>query len=504
MPSVIGRIRSIMPYLGAAIVAAAAIAETSGAAVDEGEATEGTSITLVYSNTLGQSVFGPPASLPTARIADDIATTAVADCNLDHYVVRVSGDRDGDGSGVGPFSVNAALYQTCPGAGDATPIPDTECHADLPDNGVHSVTCQIPAYVHVPIPASLYLGVSFSRLNCGVVVGAPALVGFSDDTFDLPGFPCSGSLGGFPDYPHASFYAEIYVRDECPSAFPGYRASNGAGPDFTLGAEIRFADDIHLGVPECNMVAYEVGVNGWHFQFDLRTFLSDTDPENGGVIPGTEGAVLFELPVRNLRIDVDPPIPLPQDFWITFKTSDPVRVAGRPASLGFSENFYAWFNGSEWVTGPFPGQTYAAFDVTIWCEGVPAIGACCDMILTDEDGEAVCRELPEMNCGFPQLWREGKSCESVCEGGENDGQPCTRQADCPGYNCAGGPNDGNPCEPGDPNDCPQSYCKRAECPGPFPHPCGQSACCAYGEDGVFRCSDLTENECYEHPPVDRP
>ena len=36
--------------------------------------------------------------------------------------------------------------------------------------------------------------------------------------------------------------------------------------------------------------------------------------------------------------------------------------------------------------------------MSITCNGEPPIGACCDMYLTDENGEAVCRDVPQVNC----------------------------------------------------------------------------------------------------------
>ena len=60
---------------------------------------------LVYSNTLGRWATGTTAGW---LYGDDIATTAVAGCNLDRYVIKVTGDWRGDGSGVGPYSVDFA------------------------------------------------------------------------------------------------------------------------------------------------------------------------------------------------------------------------------------------------------------------------------------------------------------------------------------------------------------------------------------------------------------
>ncbi|MGB2986076.1 MAG: hypothetical protein WBE26_09350 [Phycisphaerae bacterium] len=490
---------------------------------------------LVYSNTLGQQVVGLSWSTYYNMMADDIATTAVDGCALDRYTTIVTGDRRGDGSGEGPYSVDIGLYETCPGAADypnvPIPIPNTDCHFEFDDNAVYAVTCSVPSHIDVPLPSNFYLGVQFSRGECGVVIGAPATLGFSADLYDYPGLPCYAWAGGYPDHPHASFHAEIYVRDECENAFVGYKNSNQAGTAYAPGYGVPFADDIHLGVSECNLIAYEVAVKGFGlFEFDLRTSLSNDDPENGGVIAGTRGTALsLDDHVKIERVEIDPPVSLPLELWITFKSTSSVAgpiITNREASLGSTEDLYRLFDGSRWVTEDFGDYIYAAFDVTIWCDGEPPVGACCDTVLTENrvciggsndghscvsdfhcpDGEcvgdAVCRQLAKMNCGSPepQFWREGKSCESVCEGGYHDGESCTRQADCPGYSCPGGPDEGLPCDPDDPDDCPQSFCKRAKCPGPFPHPCGQSACCTHDD----WCFNYTENECYAREPVDKP
>ena len=458
---------------------------------------------LVYSNTLGMWAFGPSGDLAGARIADDITTTAANWCNLDHYVIMVSGDRGGDGSGVGPFNVDVALYEACPGARGAI-IPGTAAHADLPDNGTYTLVVVIPPDVEIPIPSSLYLGLSFSRDECGVLVGAPPTMGFSADRFDFPGFPCAAGFGGFPRAPHASFYAEIYVEGDCPDAFVGYKNTNHAGSYYSAGVRERFADDVTLNVIDCNMVAYEIAHRGdGIIGVDLRSFLLNTDPRFGGVIPGTAmycwsegddvqicrkefykcngGERDGEACDPNKPVSQECPggsciiasIPLPQDLWVVYHTSSSYvgpLLTCKEASPGNTQDFYRVYTGGEWVRQEFPGQCWSGFELAIYCEGSPPVGACCDMILKDEAGDAVCRELPEMNCAFPELWEDGAVCESTCIDGVNEGEPCTRQADCP----------------------------EGTCPGPFDHPCGLSACCKPDDT----CENLAENECFAIEPVD--
>jgi hypothetical protein len=490
----------------------------------------------VYCNTLGWFVFGPGESDWGEPIADDIVTTGVAGCKLDQYRIRITGDRRQDGSGVGEYTVHYALYPTCPGANtDPVPIEGTDGEATIPAEqagDIVEVVHAIPQDESVRLPSQFYLSISFSRSEGGVVVGAPATRGFSDDRFDFPGYPCDAALGGFPAAPHASFYAEIYVRDDCVASFPGYRNSSHAQLSFNPGLHVRFADDITLGVPSCNLVAYEVAYkNDAILAVDLRTHLDAADPEQGGVIEGT-AAWLFphNLDVEIGRVEVDPPILLPPSFFVAIKSATaggPILTC-RNAAIGETTDLYYVYNArtGEWVQVVGTSQCWGGFDVTIYCEGSPPMGACCDMVLTDDRtciggpndgsaclsnrdcrvciggerdgqrcsapwdcpdgecpvyarcvGESVCRALPEMNCpssvgGLEGLWTEGARCGGVCAGGDNAGQPCTRQADCPGGSCEG---------------------------GPFAQPCGVAACCRPDD----ACENLTLNECVAVPPVER-
>ncbi|UCC32269.1 MAG: hypothetical protein JSU86_08290, partial [Phycisphaerales bacterium] len=222
---------------------------------------------LAYSNTLGKWVFGPGGDLADARIADDIVLASAGGCILDRYVIRVTGDRDRDGSGtaLGAYTVNFGLYEACPGAGAGDPIQGTADQVTVPAEeagDIYEIVLHPPLGGNVELPPNLYLGVRFSRDKCGVAMGAPPTLGFSADRFDFPGFPCAAGFGGFPDAPHASFYAEIYVEGDCPDAFVGYKNTNHAGSPYSAGVRARFADDVRLGVIDCNMVAYEIAHKG--------------------------------------------------------------------------------------------------------------------------------------------------------------------------------------------------------------------------------------------------
>lgn len=440
--------------------------------------------TSVYCNTLGNRLWQPPLNYPTQWVADDISIAGVPGCQLDRYVIMVSGSTWGIGEG--PYAVEAALYPFCPNAfgPDLTGniILGTECHASFDDNGIKVVTC--PVAPGVVLPPNVFLGIRFSRLNCAIVVGAPAMKGFSADTLDFPGYACKANLGGYvpsSQYEgygaHASFYAELYVRDNCSAAFPAYKSTNRAGLSYTPGGGIRFADDISLAAHACNMVAYEVAVKGNGVtQFDLRTRLDDSDPVNGGVIVGTHNFIVGALGAVIRRFDFDPPVPLPtSDLWISFVTASAVTgpvITDHPADLGGNIDAIWVHDETRWRARPLTDGRYAVTDVTIFCEGTPPTGACCDMVFTTN---------------------------LKCVGGPNDGGSCERSADCPDGTCIGD----SLCR----DDLPEMNCpftrwiQGASCEDdPFTPGCGLSACCTYSNI----CSDLTERECYERPPVDQP
>ncbi len=497
----------------------------------------------VYCNSLSPGWWQPPGGNANIVIGDDAALAAVAGCELDRYVLKVNGNVDGLGNG--PYTIEAALHTSCLGAGGATPIAGTQCQVTLPDESPAFVVCDAPSGT-VLTSSNLWVGLRFSRLHCGVAAGAPATKGFSADVLDFPGFACIADLGGFePDQQsdtygkHASFYLEIYTRGDCADpdsdppteAFPDYKGSNHRGLSYTPGAGIRFADDISLEIPNCFMTAIEVAVKGNGLTgIDLRTSLSDADPVNGGVIPGTWFFVVGGSGVVVGRKDFDPPLPLSQpNLWVGYHTTNAMTgpiITGRRADLGGNDDMLAVYNGTRWEVGPLPDPRHAATDVTIYCAGSPPTGACCDMALTDNRvcvggdnhadpcasvsdcpdgtcvGDSICRDdLPQMNCPtgkLPQLWQEGAVCAGVCVRGDNDGAPCTRQIDCPGYECVGGLDVGEPCDSD--ADCRDGLCRQAGCDGPFVRSCGLAACCTASED----CFDLTEKGCFEQPPIDQP
>ena len=426
--------------------------------VADAEVTAGVGERLIYSNTLG--TFAAPLGAGNL-VSDDIATTAPNGCKLRRYEFPVVGKVDPAGVG-GPYTVNFALYRICPGSVPAASrpgliIPPTQGQAVFPDDAPRLIT--FVAGPNVSLQTNMWLGVSFSRGNAGVVVGAPAMKGFSADSFDFPGFPCSADLGGFPEQPHASFNVEIYADADCPEAFVGYKDDKPSGSPYSPGQNVVFADDIQLGVDGCQMIAYEVAIKGVGFYtFDMRLTCE------GPAIPGTEKtyAVGSGTDVRIARLTVNPPVPLPQNSWFSAKVNvanGGVIVAGIQAAIGRTEDVIGVIgdNGCNLIN--FPNGPRAALNVSITCAGAPPVGACCDMALLDQNGDAVCREVPGMNCPWPSRF-----------------STLLQPAWVPGAACGA---------------------------DPFPHPCGVAACC-YSDQQGDECSNLTQRQCDQTGDLTRP
>lgn len=442
---------------------------------------------LVYSNNLGNAVFGPAGILATTRLADDLGTIAMPGCTLDRYVIRITGDRSGTGIGVGDYTVKTALHSICPSV-KPEGIPGTEAVVTI-RIGVDVTTAAdlvelvVLVRPHVDIADVRYISLQFSRDHCGVIVGAPANVGFSGDRFDFPISACSANFGGYPGSPHGSFGVDLYVREEaCPDAHLAYRNSNHAGSFFTTGVNRVFAEPVRIGVPFCNLIGYEFAYQGeGGIRVDLRRRLINTDPISGDVIPGSranffssalDGVLVgrhllaepFQLTNSNLFVG-----------FLTTTTSIGPLLTCNSATLGVSYDLYFVHDGTEWVTTNTPDGCLGSFDVTLICEDLPPIGACCDMILVDDQNESVCRDgIPKMNCPFPELWQQGKQCNGICVGGNNDGAACTRHADCDG----------------------------GDCDGPFFDSCGLSACCKPRDAYPAGCENLTHNECDAIEPLE--
>jgi len=365
--------------------------------------------TLIYSNTLGNRVLAPG---PFVRISDDLMTVAGEGCLLDRYEVLVDGNADG--TGFGPFAVEVSLYDRCPLDGGVR-LPGTLRSVQLPDAGVYLIEVPISPDEQVVLPVTMWLGVRFNRNGAGWVMGAPPLVGYSGNLFELGYFGCSWWLGTYPEAPHASFYAQVFARGACPSEYTAYRSTDPPSLSVLIGAGVRVADDLVLEVDDCDMVGYEAVVRG------TATFDCDLRLSNGS---GTPGAIIEPSRrtidhsgnrLRRIQTFFDPPIRVPRNLWFTLQSSSnygEVAISESANPVGTtSANQVVRFVDGAWQTAPIvEGEEEAALMVTIRCAGRAPFGACCDSIFVDKRGYSVCRNVPRANCPFTQ-WLEGAACE---------------------------------------------------------------------------------------------
>lgn len=469
----------------------------------DGSSERGTQEKLIYSNTLGLWTINFPSNQP---VSDDIATIASDGCSLTRYRFKVIGRVLTSGYCVGgsnanqscslnvdcpggtcslptsgtPYSVTYGLYTTCPLAAgttnsqrDLVRIPGTEGVLSFPDDAPRLIEHVVSAQTPVALPTNVYLSLRFNRDNCGTVVGAPSMVGYSGDVWDFPGTPCNGFLGGFPQLPHASFWVEIFGEATCRGAFVGFK-SPGPTTNFLPGADAWYADDIELSVNNCLLVAYESVVKGpGQHHFELRNECT------GPPIEGTVRLFLMDSntqpQVQAVRFTIDPPIQLNgKRVFVAYRIdnflSGGIALGKGSPILGKTEASYyvGALEGADCVQASSPPVPNGVLEVSVICGGSPPMGACCDMALLEcRDGqdigercssnadclgsacESVCREVPQMNCPwqFGPAWVEGGVCES----------------------------------------------------SPFPHACGQAACCKPDDT----CENLTQNQCDSIEPVNR-
>ncbi len=485
---------------------------------------------LIYSNILGINAVAVAIGNGVV-LADDITTTAPVGCNLTRFRFKVLGRVNPTGTG-GPYTVRYALYEVCPqsvtttqrandigATGGGIRIPGTSGELSFPDDEPRLVEVVMPESTVASLPTNFFLGISFTRSNCGTVVGAPAMVGFSADILDHGGAPaCSAYFWGFPNWPHASIWAEVFGGANCPDAFVAYSASKASGAQLNPTPQKWFMDDFHLVTDNCKMIGYEVTVRApqsGFFEFALRR---ECDGEE---IPGTYKTMSMNLSaqpkLRIARFTFDPPIELDgQDFYFAFKVNNPTAgpvMAGVNPSIGSSsmDYFQTAADGScQKVSPPSGTPNPYVFHASITCEGSQPSGACCDPYLT----ECV---------GGPDAGKRCK-CNAICIGGARDGQCCYPSWPCP---------EPGVCEPvcATPGNC-EAVCRevpKGNCPFPprgqdldpewvegrtcspdvfGDTPCGIAACC-YGSINPVTgflddlCANLSKNECDAVEPLDR-
>ena len=403
---------------------------------------------LVDANTEGRvaSAFGPGA-----EPADQLHLTFLAGCLFSRLAFEVSGDADG--AGEGRFAVDFALYDGCPLRGGSV-IAGTAGRAEFPDDGNHWVSFEPTIDAEIPLPAVVWIGLTFDRAHAGWIGGAPALVGYSDDHYADPlYFSCQMSLGlGFPGIPHGSFNARVYVREPCAARFLAFRGSSRLVGTYSPGSGLRFAEDVRLNVPNCSLTGYEIALRGsGSWEFDVRLPDPKQDGLPGAIVPGSAFSFnSFGNALQFARFTLDPPTAVPDSLWVTMSgvgIGARVGVTIFPPQVGGTNLTHAVLDVEGWrQAAPPPSFPAPVFQVSVTCAGQAPGGACCDMVLLDETGESLCRDVPEINCPFPPrgstllpMWKQGASCNA----------------------------------------------------SPFDPPCGAAACCH--ADGV--CENVTHNEC---------
>jgi hypothetical protein len=252
------------------------------------------------------------------------------------------------------------------------------------------------------------------------------------------------------------FHPEVACADNtCKPAFPGYVndfVTGGFGvpePGFT------WADDLLFG--PCDLSAYSVGVVGEsgfpdfdvHLEIwtnnDHDTASDPLDDTPMALISGTEAdfiGIRSDQMAHTLLAGPFPKIALPEKVWLVFTTSLPREsgpLLGGEAEPGLSQDWaarsvnptdpdawgffnYGGFN-PEGCPGPLPCRPAGSFHITVWCQGEPPIGACCnDVAGTCVDG------VPESQC-------DGRFApDTTCDAGPFN-PSCGTSACCSEYTC---------------------------------------------------------------------
>jgi len=507
---------------------------------------------LIYSNPLANKVAEIPG---LSLVSDDIKLSVADGCALRRYTAQVIGKANpnacgGQGISCGPVKIDFDLYNECPGAG-GTPIDGThgcvtnddsaypECMLMQSEFDVTQI--EFVPTTAVPLPSTLWLGIHASRASTGIIIGTPAQVGFSGDVYDTIDFPCNSSAGGFPSQPHASFNAQIWGAASCPDTCLTYQNIRSSQVGINAGANNCIADDLELP-RSCLLTEMEVGLRGQGI-YDIELRQNRGGFPQGGCVGGSTSMgpnaigyvdnsnqgthVKFLVPTQGLtvkRIKFDPPIQLPDTNVFAVVVPNNVNatwiLTGRNAAVGDTLAAYYQWDTDQWAP-ILPAGLHGGLQITLTCAGACPVGACCDQYVRDENNEAVCRNLPKINCPFPPKgsalkppWAENVSCK-VCNGGTRNGDSCVSDADCAIAACDGGTKNGLTCNTAadcsfcqdgftsctSDNDClgnGDGLCRLADCTAgtcvgndPFLLPCGQAACCQ--PDG--NCHNLTLNQC---------
>ncbi len=175
--------------------------------------------TIVYSSTGGNVAFSTGVAYDP--ITDDLRLTAGCGCDVTSYTVRVTGS--GDGSSI--FDATVSLWDDCPSRGGQQIMGTGQTFTALSTAGTHDLIVDLSA---APLSVSnvVWLQVSFSTPQAGVIVGVAPELGTSIDSFDRPGANCDARIDTAT---YAAFYAQLFCATGVSPAAPDMPLpSNGA------------------------------------------------------------------------------------------------------------------------------------------------------------------------------------------------------------------------------------------------------------------------------------
>ena len=408
---------------------------------------------LVYSNTYGDFLYAPGTGIP---IADDIGSDAVSECGVKRIIFRVNGGvEDGDDE----FSVSVSVWDRCPGLRNAVNlfgagteftfdslednIEEThELEVDFRDIGIcaNGTECLVShqncsdssiCEQNLPqLPPTIWLQYRFDSNTAGVIAGNAAELGYSADSYHHVYAPCTSWLGGYPRFPHSSFWSQVSVPgtlddedpDYCPTHFLAYRAVSNSGefwmapdPTHTL-----LSDDIELivssagvsGTPQpisCEISAVEIGVigNAGDFTLDVdlawpeRDDVQDMHQVYEGRGEGSLSVARFLYDEGHFLNTNDQPFYI---NWLPNMGNVAVPIVGRNQA----GNSDVWL-GMQDVTdpenpGPWelvrPGSGVPGIaHIAVYCRGDAPTGACCPDQPEQPGRDPICRDdVPVIGC----------------------------------------------------------------------------------------------------------
>lgn len=396
------------------------------------------------------------------------------------------------------FTVDVQLFDDCPDFGN--PIAGTQATLTVDENAAYVLTVDLGDNP-VVIPPRLWVEAEFDKPGAGWSVGTQAQIGFTANHyhFPIPQFACGARLGGIL---HAGFGTTLYCDGNTDIALQHLAYYNDAPeqppiPHPAGDANRRLADDLTLVDSDCKLSAYSLGVQATSPYTAQIELWRDCDPDT--VINGTQftfngtGDGFPEYAYYTL------PVPVELDsarFYVAVQGSTPSfgPLNAFEAELGTTDATFGIFDwpgqgdGCGWM---FSGQ-HVGFHATVFCEGPPPRGACCDSSdILNPDFQA-CRETSRSDCfGSQRRFLLGGKCPQTCS---MTGETCETDDDCPNV-CE---QSGTPCshtsECNDTEVCAAQHC--VELGESFDPPCGTAACCLPTDDGSDSlCENLLPAEC---------